>query len=61
MKEVNMAKSNIDCRHIKEINCSGFDENRLCPDNCIDFIIKDRIACEVDVDKEQLTEKRSKK
>jgi hypothetical protein len=60
-----MAESNIKCKHINELNCPSFDENRLCPDNCINFIAKDGIIYEVNIDKEevveQIYEKRSKK
>jgi hypothetical protein len=51
-----MAKSRIDCKHIKEINCPSFDENRLCPDNCINFIAKDGIIYEVNEIKEESKE-----
>jgi hypothetical protein len=62
---MNMAESNINCKHINELNCNSFDENRLCPDDCISFIAKDGIIYEVNIDKkessEQVYEKRSKK
>jgi len=32
-----MPTSRIDCINIKKPNCEFYDENRLCPDNCIGF------------------------
>jgi hypothetical protein len=59
-----MSESNIKCKHIVELNCPSFDENRLCPDNCISFIAKDGIIYEVITEKigekEQVFEKRRK-
>jgi len=52
-----MAESNIKCKHIQEINCPSFDDNRLCPDNCKDFVSKENIIYEVEI-KEETTEKR---
>ena len=60
-----MAESKINCKHIKEVACPSLDENRLCPDDCINFISKDGIIYEVVTEKidnkEQVFEKRSKK
>jgi hypothetical protein len=32
-----MASSRIDCTNIHKLNCEFYDENRLCPDDCIGF------------------------
>jgi hypothetical protein len=57
-----MAESNIKCKHISEVNCNGFDKNRLCPDDCINFIPKEGIVYEVNINKEEQTfVKRDKK
>lgn len=60
-----MAESKINCKHITEINCPDFDENRLCPDNCVSFVAKDGIIYEMNIDKEesreQIFEKRRNK
>jgi hypothetical protein len=59
-----MSESNINCKHIKELNCPSFDDNRLCPDDCISFIAKDGIIYEVNTNKEvveQVYEKRRNK
>jgi len=32
-----MPSSRIDCINIKKPNCEFYDENRLCPDNCVGF------------------------
>ena len=32
-----MPSSRIDCINIRKINCEFYDENRLCPDDCVGF------------------------
>jgi hypothetical protein len=59
-----MPESNSKCKHIVELSCPNLDENRLCPDNCPNFVPKYGIVYEVVTEKidnqEQIFEKKRK-
>ena len=55
-----MPTSRIDCIHIKKPNCLFYDENRLCPDNCVGFnngetIVSETVSIQMDMSIEEDT------
>jgi hypothetical protein len=60
-----MPSSRIDCVNIHKINCEFYDENRLCPDNCVGFhstetVNQNTVSVQMELPIEEETPKRKR-